>query len=238
MTTRIYHILFFTLTFSFILSVCAQEPMKKNWDAEKIKGMRFLPHPSYKGFPFLSNTWVPGKIEFSDGEIADSLYLRYSSYKDEVVYYNKAITSQIVIDKASLKGFSFTDTDGTIRVFRKIFYDGFLKGDRYFEVLSEGETDLLAFRKVSLNETSPYKDKNEILKNMIYDSAYQFYFYSPEKGFTSVRLNWISLIAKFDKLSQKPIKKLLRKNRIKISGEKSFIHAWKVIEKEGYKVVF
>lgn len=238
MTTKIYHILFFALTFSFILSVCAQKPINKKWDAEKIKGVRFLPYPSFNGFPFLNDTWVPGKIEFSDGEIADSLFLRYSSFKDELVYYNKAITTQIVIDKASLKGFTFTDTDGAVRVFRKLYFDGFNKGDRFLEVLSGGETDLLAFRKVSMIGTSPYKDRNGILKNTNYEPTYQFYFYSPEKGFTSVRPNWISLLAKFDKLSQKPIRKLLRKNRIKITNERNFIHAWQVIEKEGFKVMF
>jgi hypothetical protein len=76
------------------------------------------------------------------------------------------------------------------------------------------------------------------MKNMIYTPSYAYYFYDPEKGYTSVRMNKMALLSKFDKISQKAIKKLLRKNRIKVNDEESFTYAWKTIEKEGYKVVF
>ncbi|MBW8334412.1 MAG: hypothetical protein K0M40_20520 [Prolixibacteraceae bacterium] len=222
----------------FTTTVLAQEPLNPNWDAEKIKGTRYIPYPIYDGFPFLNDSWLPGKIEFASGEIADSLYLRYSSFKDDIIYYNKAITTQIVIDKASLNGFSFTEKDGRTRVFRKQYFDGFMKGDRYFEVLSDGETDLLVYRKVILITISPYKDQNNILKNQAYAPNYQYYFYSPSKGYASVRMNLGALLSKFDKVSQKSIKKLLRKNRIRILDENSFVRAWKVVEKEGFEVEF
>lgn len=226
------------LAWNFTQTVSAQEIPNKNWDAEKIKGTRFFPYPLYTGFPFLNFAYVPGQIEFASGEIADSLNLRYSSFKDELIYYNKAVASQIVIDKASLKGFSYTDKDGSKHIFRKQYYDGYMKADRYFEVLSEGENDLLVYRKVSLSATSAYKDNTGILKNMIYETNYQYYLYSREHGYTSVRINQGGLLAKFDKTLKKPIKKLLRKSRIGISDEASFIQAWKVVEKQGYKVVY
>lgn len=238
MTLRISNILMLFLVCNFTQIVCAQEPTNPNWDARKIKGVRQLPYPSYTGLTFLTDTWRPGKIEFTTGEIADSLFMRYSSFKDELVYYNKAISAQITIDKASLNGFEFTDGDGRTRTFRRQYFDNFMKGDRFFEVLSSGETALLAYRKVNLNTTSAYHDERGILKNMVYDPDYQFYFYSPGKGYTSVRINQGSLLSKFDKASQKTIKKLLRKSKIRIESEYTFIEAWKVIEKEGYKVVF
>ncbi|MDO8930670.1 MAG: hypothetical protein Q7W54_16985 [Bacteroidota bacterium] len=222
----------------FATTVFAQEPLNPNWDAEKIKGTRYIPYPIYDGVPFLNDSWLPGKIQFASGEIADSLYLRYSSFKDEILYYNKAITTQIVIDKASLNGFSFTEKDGINRVFRRLYFDGFMKGERYFEVLSDGETDLLAYRKVILITVTPYKDQQNILKNLSYYQNYQYYFYSPEKGYSSIRMNLGALLSKFDKVSQKGIKRLLRKNRIKIIDEFSFVHAWKLIEKEGFTVMF
>jgi hypothetical protein len=238
MRRQIQLCLLFILTISFTLSGFAQESPDKNLGAEQIKGVRFLMYQNYTGFPFLNDTWDPGKIEFADGEIADSLYLRYSSFKDELVYFNKINSTQIVIDKASLSGFSFTDKYGHLRIFRKQYFDNYLKADRFFEVLSSGETDLLAFRKISLNTVSPYKDASGILKNMEYTQEYQFYFYSPEKGYTSVKPNWLGVLAKFDKKVQKPIKKLLRKNRLRITNEENFVQAWKLIEKEGYKVMF
>jgi hypothetical protein len=237
MTTRIIQILLLFVAFSFTKSVCAQETLSVKWDGEKIKGVRFLPYAAYQGFPFLSNNWMSGKVEFADGESADGLNLRYSTFKDELIYYNKNISAQIVIDKASLSSFSLHGADGKTQIFRKQFYDGYMKGDRYFEVLSAGEPDLLVYRKVSLQTTSAYKDQRGVLTNLEYANDYQFYFYSHEKGYTSVKPNWLSLIAKFAKTDQKPIKRLLRKNKIRISNEESFVRAWKVIEKEGYKII-
>jgi len=226
------------LAWSFTQIVCAQEPINPNWDAQKIKGVRQFPYPPYEGTPFLTDTWRPGKIEFTTGEVADSVYLKYSSFKDEVVYYNKAAGAQINIDKESLNGFAFADTDGRNRLFRKQRFDNSSKGERYFEILSDGQTALLAYRKVELNVTSAYHDLNGILKNMAYNRLYQFYFYSPEKGYTSVRVSQSGLLSKFDSPLQRPIKKLIRKSKIKIDSEDSFIQAWKIVEKAGYQVVF
>ncbi len=238
MTNKILHWILLLWAVNCACSAFAQEIPDKNWSLEKIKGTRFLPNPSYDGFPFLTDTWVLGKIEFKDGVVIDSLSLRFSSFKDELVYYNSANASQIVIDKISLNGFSFTGTNGKTRIFRQQYYDNFGKGDRYFELLSDGETDLLAYRKVNLNTSTVYKDQQGKLKDMVYDQDYQYYFYSPGKGYTSVRMNQYSFMSKFDKASQKPIKKTLRKHRIRIDNEESFVLAWQTIEKEGYQVVF
>jgi len=238
MTNKTIRSILFFLVLNLFTTAFAQQVPVKNWDFEKIKGTRFLPYPSYMGFPFLTDTWVPGKIELKDGVVIDSLNLRYSSFKDELVYYNPTNSSQIVIDKISLNGFSFTDNNGNIHIFRKLYYDNFGKGDRYFEVLSDGETKLLAYRKVSLETTQPYKEEKGILKNMMYSLDYSYYFYSPQNEYTSVRMNKMALLSKFDKVSQKAIKKLLRKYRIGVTDQESFTLAWKVIEKEGYKVVF
>jgi len=238
MTNKTIHSILFFLVLNLFTAAFAQQVPVKNWDFEKIKGTRFLPYPSYTGFPFLTDTWVPGKIELKDGVVIDSLNLRYSSFKDELVYYNPTISSQIVIDKISLNSFSYTDNEGNIHIFRKQYYDNFGKGDRFFEVLSDGETKLLAYRKVILETTQPYKEEKGILKNMMYGLDYSYYFYSPQNGYTSVRMNKMALLSKFDKVSQKAIKKLLRKHGIRVSDQGSFTMAWKVIEQEGYKVVF
>jgi len=238
MTTKIIQLLLFTLLFSFAASVGAQEPLNRHWEGQKIKGVRHIAYPTYTGFPFLTDVWAPGKIEFTNGESADSLFLRYSCFKDELLYFNKALSIQIVIDKASINGFSFTAKDGITRKFRKQYYDGFQKGYHYFEVLSEGQSDLLVFRRIILSSTTAYKDESNMLKDQVYISSYQFYFYSPEKGYAVIRLNRNSLLAKFNVADQMPIKKLLRKNHIRISDEKSLILAWKTIERAGYGINF
>lgn len=239
MTIKTLHILFILFLVPGIASkLNAQGTPNPNWDAKKIKGVRHIPYSSYSGSPFLNETWFPGKLEFSDGEIADSLHFRYSSFKDELLYYNQTIATQIVIDKTSLNGFSFIDNEGKIRYFRRQYYDGFMKGERFFEVLSHGQTALLCYRKVNLNPATPYKDVNGVLRNMIYETSYQYYFYSPAKGYTPVRTNQSSLMSKFEKNVQKTIKKVLRKNKLRVTDEDSFIQAWEILKNEGYPVIF
>jgi hypothetical protein len=216
----------------------AQEMPGNQWDDQKIKGTRNLPYAVFSGSPFLNDTWLPGKIEFTNGEVADSLRLRYSSFKDEIIYYNPEITSQIVIDKATLNGFEMTEKNGQVRTFRKQYFDGFLKGDRYFEVLHEGQYDLLAYRKTTLANVTPYHNQTGVLKNMAYVNSYQFYCYSPEKGYTAVRMSKSGLYSKFTKSDQKEIRRLLRKNHLRISDEKSFVEAWKTIDAAGFPVIF
>lgn len=238
MRTRIVTILLFALLFGQTAFIRAQESFTRNWDGQKIKGVRHIAYPTYTGFPFLTDGWVNGKIEFTDGGVADSLFLRYSSFKDELLYYNENVASQIVIDKVSIKGFSFTGTDGNIRIFRKQYYDGYMKGDRFFEVLSDGDIALLVYRKMSLSSTTAYKDESNILKNMAYVSTYQYYFYSPEKGYSLVRLNRNAFLTKFSEADQKQVKKILRKNRVRIADEESLILAWKIVEREGFAINF
>lgn len=218
------------------LTVCAQQTPERTWSAEKLKGTRFFPYAPYRGFPFLNDGWVIGRVAFADGEISDTLNIRYSSYADDLIYYNRNISAQIVIDKASLNSFSFVEKNGFTRTFKKLYYNGFWKGYRYFEVLSDGEPELLCYRKVELVNTWAYRNEKGKMKDMEYSPEYVYYFYSPGKGFTQVRMNLASLLSNFDKTQQKPIKKMLRKKRIRVDGEISFIRAWNALKDEGYKI--
>ncbi len=239
MNFRLKHtILLLILAFNFVPDSFAQTALNRNWDAEKIKGIRYVNYPNYNGFPFLNKAWDPGKINLKSGEIIDSLHLKYSSYKDELLYYNKENSSQIVIDKEILSGFSFTDVFGKTRIFTKLPYDDYLKGDHFFEVLTDGKTKLLVFRKVEQTSTTPYKDEQNILKNMEYSKVYEYLFYSPEKGYANVKCNAKSFLGKFDKVELNSIKKLLRKNRIRIKDEESLIEACIATENEGFQVQF
>lgn len=239
MANRILTIYIITL-FSLLIttSVLAQENIPQNWDTEKIRGTRHLPYPSAQGFPYLNDRFSTGEIEFLSGTKLKDIGLRYSSYRDEVIYYNTAIATQIEIDKISLKGFSFIDENGIKRVFRRQHYEGFYSNDRYFEVLSDGEISLLGYRKVALQICSTYSDEAGNLKNMSYQNDYSYYLYSMDKGYEQVKMNRSSLLSKFDKLQQKAVKKLLRKNGVQITNESGFVLAWDLIKENGIKVTF
>jgi len=215
-----------------ITSLRAQEVLPKNPNAEIIKGAGFIPYTSYSGSPYLNEKFLIGEIEFLDGTKVRNLGLRYSSYRDEIIYYNTDLSAQIIIDKISLKGFSFTDEQGIKRIFRRQYYDGSFKGEHFFEVLSDGIISLLAYREVDLGQCDPSYSK----LGLAYQQSYSYYMYSADKGYSPLRLNRNSLLLKFDKPNQKLVKKILRKNRVVIEDEASFVLAWNVIKENGISI--
>ena len=232
MTNRTLYIITLLGLFA-VTSLKAQEELQKKGNDEKIKGTRQIPYGAYLGSPYLNDKFCYGEIEFADGIKMDSLGLRYSSYRDELIYYNAAISAQIVIDKISLKGFSITDENGVKRVFRQQYYNGFYPGNRYFEVLSDGEISLLVYRKIVLQVCPIYYDNAGNLKNMSYQEAYNYYLYNSKKGYELIRLNKNSLLSKFDKPTQKSVKKILRKNKVQVTDEPSFIIAMNLLKENG-----
>lgn len=233
-------ILYIISLFSLLATtpIQAQQELLKKWNAEKIKGTRQIPYSSFSGSPFLNEKFSTGEIEFLDGTKMDNIGLRYSSYRDEIIYYNTAISAQIIIDKISLNGFSFTDENGIKRVFRRQYYNGYSPGERYFEVLSDGDIALLVYRKVVLQICLPYNDNAGTLKNMSYQEAYNYYLYNRKKGYELIRINKSSLLSKFDKSTQKTVKKILRKHRVMIEDEQSFIKAWNLLKENGITFSF
>lgn len=227
-----YFLTLLGLLVSVLLS--AQAVQSDNQSQEKIRGSRFMPYPTYSGSPFLSDNFFKGELEFNDGTKLADIPMNYGTYRDELIYFNSVISAQIVVDKMSLRGFSFIDKKGIKRNFHRQYYEGSIKSDCYFEVLSEGTTELLAYRKVDLLVCDTYQSKT----GMSYQPANIYFFYSPEKGYTPVNISRSSLLSKFVKADQKFIRRTLRKNGIIISDESGFIMAWNLISENGLQVKF
>ena len=236
MASRILTTIILVVGLLHIPTLKAQVKLPDNWNAEKIRGTRLVPYPAADGNPYLTEKFLSGEIEFNDGEKIQDVGLRYSCYRDEIIYFNKAISTQIVMDKISLKGFSFIDENGFQRIFRKQYYDGFMSGSRFFEVLSDGDISLLVYRKVGLLVCDIYRDETGKQKNMSYQKDYSYFFYAPDKGYTFVRINKSSLLSKFSKPDQILVKKVLRKNKVTVSDETSFVKAWNLIKENGIKI--
>ncbi len=218
-------------------ALSAQEVLPKNWNSEKIKGARFIPYATYQGSPFWSDGFVPGSIEMTDGTTISGLQLRYSSYQDELIYYNTDIYTQIIVDKVSIKGFSMTDERGAIHTFRQQTYDGPMPGNRFFEVLSDGDVTLLVHRKVLLLTCSIYGEVGKE-KNISYQEAYNYFMFSKKKGYKLIKISKNSLQSIFDSSDQKMAKKILRKNNVTIRDENSFVKAWNILKENKLTVHF
>ncbi|MEI6276250.1 MAG: hypothetical protein WCP08_09680 [Prolixibacteraceae bacterium] len=228
MTNRkFYWFLVFGLLVS--ASLFAQESIPKNPNSERIRGTRFIPYPNYSGKPYLNDKFIMGEIELNDGTKIANIGLNYSTYRDELIYYNSSVSAQVQIDKISLNGFSLPDKYGKKRVFHRQYCGGSLHGECYFEVLCEGKISLLAYRKVNLESCDTYYSKS----GLAYQPGYLYFLYSAEKGYSPVNLTRKSLLSKFNKPNQKLVKKLLRKNGVMLTDEPGFVKAWDLILDNG-----
>ena len=220
-----------------VKTLIAQEELPKNWNSEKIKGARFIPYATYQGSAFLSEGFLSGSIEMSDGTSINGMQLRYSSYLDELIYYNTDISTQIIVDRVNLKGFSITDERGIKRTFRQQVYDGPMPGNRFFEILSEGDVSLLVHRKVLLLTCPIYGEVGKE-KNISYQEAYNYFLFNKEKGYKLIKISKNSFLSLFNSSNQKLVKKMLRKNNISIKDENSFIKAWNLLRENNLAINF
>ena len=215
-------------------NISAQSTDTGNQYGEKIRGTRFMPYPSYSGKPYLYDKFIFGGIELNDGTKISNIGLSYSTYRDELIYYNTEISAQIVIDKLSLKGFTLKETSGKQRIFRRMQSNNFSHEERYYEILYDGKISLLIYRKVNLEPCDTYYSKS----GLAYQPAYIYYLYSAGKGFSALNLTRNSLLTKFNKANQKIVKKLLRKNGIFITDEVNLIKAWTLISEKDIDINF
>ena len=215
----------------------AQEVLPKNWNGEKIKGVRFIPYATYQGSPFFNDSFLSGKIELTDGTIIGALLLKYSSYQDELIYYNSDITTQIMIDKKSLRGFSLTDEAGVEHRFRLQNTSTSMPAYNFFELLSDGDISLWVNRKVLLLTCPIYGEVGKE-KNLSYQEAYNYYLYNKEKGYQLIRISKGSLLSKCEPSQQKLVRRILRRNKVNIRDEKSFVVAWYLMKENGVKINF
>jgi hypothetical protein len=231
-----YKKLYIILLFGLLVhsSLCAQETVRNNRNDERIRGTRFIAYPNYSGKSYLNDKFVLGEIELNDGTKIGNIGINYSTYRDELIYYNSSIPAQIQIDKISLKGFSITDNYGKKRVFHRQYCSGSLHDECYFEILSEGTVSLLVYRKVNLESCDTYQSKS----GLAYQPAYLYFLFSAEKGYLPVNLTRGSLLSKFNKPNQKLVKKLLRKNGVMLNDETGFIKAWNLIMEKGVEIDF
>lgn len=220
----LYLLLVFVLFFT--AGVFAQSVGLNNQNNDKIRGTRFIPYANFSGKPYLYDKFLKGEIELTNGTKITNLGLSYSTYRDELIYYNSAVSAQIIIDKLSLNGFSISETNGRVRYFCRQLCSEYMHGECYFEILSEGKISLLVYRKVNLETCNTYYSKT----GLAYEPAYSFFLYSPKQGYMPVNLSRNSLVSKFSKPNQKIVRKLLRKNGVVIEDEESFINAWNLIK--------
>lgn len=199
---------------------------------EKLTGTMYYINTISNSNFFLHKKWLDGTILLETGDFFEDQRLRYMSRNDELVVYNKTLKNLFIIDKAKVKRFSIFAADDTLH-FKKLHYDGFASGDRYFEELYSGEASFLAFHVIEEKKTLPFRDVTGILRDTWYIHSTHYYLYSESKGFLRMHNSRRSFFSVFpDK--KKQIRRLFRKNKLRIFDKEEMIRAVHLLDKAGF----
>lgn len=181
---------------------------------------------------FFHNDWKEGTITLEDNDTFKGLKLRFQAFDNELVAYNNNLRNLFVVDKEKVKSFT-VKTPEKNQKFVKYYFEGFPKGDRYFELLYEGGRELLAYHDVIEEKTRPYVDQFGIMKDSYFRLNTTYFMYSPETGFERIRLRRRSLLNHFSE-SKREIRRLLRRNNVDVFEEAGMIRAFGLLDEFGY----
>jgi hypothetical protein len=224
----IYFIKYILAALLFV-SVGVHAQPSKNWDQEKIIGHRYYFPESYKGSPYFVRSWQEGSVSFTSGQVVNGLLLKYDGHIDELIYINDVYHTMVKIEKPTVKSFQF-NFQGTEYYFERRNFEGWIKGDRYFQVLHKGKVDLLCLRQVRLIPTSLYWDSAGHMKNMEYVPSFRYFLYKKGEGYHFTSLKKKSLLSYFSGAQKKQVNQLIRKNHIRFKTEYGFAQALKILE--------
>lgn len=99
-----------------------------------------------KGSQYLNENWSVGKVQLTDGTMYEGLMLKYDQLNDVVIFKNENNTPQTFTQP--VREFTLHQViDGNLTLEKK-FRNGYLDideatGNSYYEVLSDGKTQLL-----------------------------------------------------------------------------------------------
>lgn len=181
---------------------------------------------------FYNKDWLDGTITLEDNDVYQGLKLRFQAFNNELVVYNENLRNLFVVDKEKVKNFRIQSSSGN-QNFVKIYFDGYPKGDRYYEVLYDGRRKMLAYHEVLEEKTRPYIDQFGIMKDTNFRLNTIYYLYSKEDGFKRIRLRRRSLLSHFPD-DKREIRRLLRRNNVDVFEKEGMIRAFKLLDDSGY----
>jgi hypothetical protein len=203
----------------------------------KLMGEIYYLNPVSNANYFLQPDWKDGVITLKDGDVFDSIRMRYMAFGDELVAYNNNIHSLFIVDKNTVKQFTFREhIKGEVfaeRKFVNLDFLGLPLNRIYFEELYSGTAKLFSFHHIEEEKVSPYIDLNGKMYDVEFRLKTTYYILSDSIGFTRIQLKKRSFYSLFPE-NRKEIKKILRKNRINITNQVSAIEALKILDEAGY----
>ncbi len=231
------------LSLLLLIGIVAQAQRPFNVDVElttnsntinyKLPGKQFYPIYVPSGSEFYDDQWMRGYVILENEDKYDSLFLKYNTFKDELVSLNGRTGTMIMLDKDAIMEFGLYETPGFTKRFKKMELDKVPKGEHYFNVPYNGNLKLTVWYRTLEEQSAPFKDKNGFLQVSTYVLRLQYFVRFPDGHFEKFKLNRGSLLALFPD-SKREIRRILRKDRNWVKTEASAARAIELIDKQFY----
>lgn len=181
---------------------------------------------------FYQDAWYAGDISLVDGDLFEDQKIRYLAYGDELVAYNSNLKQLFIVDKEKVARFAVNLPEGR-QEYVKLYFNGFMSGYRYFEVLYEGPSKLLAFHSVEEVKTGLYTDRNGKLRHTTLKKYTDYYMYSEESGFRKILPQRNSFLNTFPE-RKKEIRRIFRKNNFVRLSKSEMVKAFSLLDEAGF----
>lgn len=184
---------------------------------------------------FLQKDWVTGSITLTDGDVFSPVKLRYMSYGDELVAYNDNVRTLFIVEKNTVKEFTYTlANDPYNREIKFINLDSLnLPGGKsYFEELYDGSAKLLVYHFVNEVKVTPFTDNTGIMRDSEFRPAINYFLLNQKNELFRIQRKKASFYKVYPE-HKKEIRKLFRKNRISLIDQNSLIQAFNLLDEAG-----
>jgi hypothetical protein len=203
----------------------------------KLTGEVFFLSLNSNSSHFLQQDWVEGTITLKDGDVFEGVRMRYKAVDDELVAYNSNIQTLFIVDKNTVKQFTYKVPSGsgtfTERKFVNLDSIDTYLNRTFFEELYAGSAKLFAFYQIEEIKVSPYTDNTGKMRDTEFRLKTIYYMLSNKLGLTRIQLKNRSLFTLYPE-NKKEIRKILRKSRITITDEHSAIQAFNLLDENGF----
>lgn len=184
---------------------------------------------------FLQKDWVTGSITLTDGDVFENVKLRYMAFGDELVAYNDNARTLFIVEKNTVKEYTFKSSGIGLNVQRRFVNLDSLNlvgGKSYFEELYTGGAKLLAYHFVNAVKVTPYTDNTGIMRDTEYKAAVNYFLFTNKNELFRIQRKKASFYKIYPE-NKKEIRKLFRKNRISLIDQNSLIQAINLLDEAG-----
>lgn len=195
----------------------------------KLPGTKYTITTSPLGTKFLNETWTSVTLYLENGDRYADLPARLNTFDDDLIVFNYRLGIPVKVDKDVVSSFDLLFDDGDTVHFKKIYFNGNPKADRYFRVLHEGKLKILLWYNTSEKETDVYTDENGTMHTSKYIPTQNYFLVFPTGEMKEFLLNKRSFLSLFPE-KKRQIRQLIRHQYLMIRTEDGIIRAVGLIE--------